>query len=262
MRRLRPISFLLALSFAKQSLAQDLPPFVTQLIEDYQSIEAGASPGEIWRYEFRDATVYYLPRSHLCCDIPSVLYDSEGQIVCLPDGGITGRGDGRCTDFITRRSNGVRVWPPAEAASTTGLIAQGDCNEQDERCLRLTGVRYALRLPDGFGRAPDCAEALVCVAENLSLRHDDFVAILDLVSPQIRPEWTNVRMDEVLTMSLILVTAESDRMRGGEREWMDGGKFLVEQEPPGSGWSILRQRIYHIDLVPSRLADDEAVTEP
>jgi len=50
-----------------------------------------------------------------CCDIPSVLYDTAGTVVCAPDGGFIGRGDGRCPDFISQRSNekvfGVPVPP-------------------------------------------------------------------------------------------------------------------------------------------------------
>jgi hypothetical protein len=52
--------------------------------------------------------VYYVPSK--CCDVPSVLYDSAGAVVCSPDGGITGKGDGRCTDFFDARRDEVVVW--------------------------------------------------------------------------------------------------------------------------------------------------------
>ena len=45
-----------------------------------------------------------------CCDIPSVLYDTAGTVVCAPDGGFTGRGDGRCPAFISQRSNEKVLW--------------------------------------------------------------------------------------------------------------------------------------------------------
>jgi hypothetical protein len=45
-----------------------------------------------------------------CCDIPSRLFDKQGEEMCRPDGGRTGRGDGRCRDFFTERQDEHVVW--------------------------------------------------------------------------------------------------------------------------------------------------------
>ena len=45
--------------------------------------------------------VYYYAGSE-CCDQLNALYDAEGEYVCAPDGGFTGRGDGRCPADLTR----------------------------------------------------------------------------------------------------------------------------------------------------------------
>ncbi|MBA2687537.1 MAG: hypothetical protein H0U64_05510 [Gemmatimonadaceae bacterium] len=62
----------------------------------------------ITRYTYRGTVVYYLA-AH-CCDIRSKLYDTSGAVVCEPDGGITGKGDGKCEDFLAIRSDEKLVW--------------------------------------------------------------------------------------------------------------------------------------------------------
>jgi len=54
---------------------------------------------------------YYLPSP--CCDIYNFLYDSDGNYLCAPDGGITGRGDGTCPrDFDISPIDGEEVANP------------------------------------------------------------------------------------------------------------------------------------------------------
>jgi hypothetical protein len=62
----------------------------------------------VTRYQFEGGTVYY--ESAPCCDQQSTLYDAKGKILCHPEGGITGRGDGKCSNFNKRRSNEQLVW--------------------------------------------------------------------------------------------------------------------------------------------------------
>lgn len=65
-------------------------------------------PQRILRYRYHDATVFYQPP--VCCDRPSVLYDEKGAVLCSPDGGIAGRGDGRCADFQAQKSDETLIW--------------------------------------------------------------------------------------------------------------------------------------------------------
>jgi hypothetical protein len=55
--------------------------------------------------------VYFLPQR--CCDIMGVLYRADGSVMCRPDGGFTGTGDGRCPDFFVERKNERIVWRDA-----------------------------------------------------------------------------------------------------------------------------------------------------
>lgn len=161
-------------------------------------------------------------------------------------------------DPTTAQADGFFPDLPRERTFPPDLIRESGCAEEDSQCLELAAIRHALRLPEGFSREPDCIEDTVCVAETLSMRHDDFVAVLELVSPQIRPEW-NIGMEDVLPMQVVLVTAESERQRNGPMEWIDGGKFLVEMERPGRSWSILRQQLYHLDLVPRETTENTEI---
>jgi len=82
--------------------------WVNQLIKKFQSEPVGNPPQSIWRYEYKGEIVYYIPPQ--CCDQFSILYDANGNIICAPDGGFTGGGDGRCPDFFSERTNEKLVW--------------------------------------------------------------------------------------------------------------------------------------------------------
>ncbi len=59
-------------------------------------------------YTYDGRQVYYI--SAPCCDQYSQVFDSQGRLVCQPDGGITGKGDGQCPDFEKNKSNEKLVW--------------------------------------------------------------------------------------------------------------------------------------------------------
>ena len=87
---------------------EEHPAFIKQLIADIETRPAANSPGAIWKYRYDGRAVYYVPPS--CCDVPSMLFDADGQVLCGPDGGFTGKGDGRCPDFFGRRSDERKIW--------------------------------------------------------------------------------------------------------------------------------------------------------
>jgi hypothetical protein len=91
----------------------NIPPFVAKLIAHYKSVPPETSPGSIWRYIYKGEPVYYVPPR--CCDIRSLLYDAKGNLICEPDGGFTGIGDGKCPDFRKERSNGELLWSDGRA---------------------------------------------------------------------------------------------------------------------------------------------------
>jgi hypothetical protein len=100
------------------SLAADTesgnPKWVDDLIARFSSQPVGNPPQSIYCYEYKSQTVYYVPPQ--CCDQFSNLYDAEGKVLCAPDGGFTGRGDGRCTDFEKARKNEKLIWKDSRSS--------------------------------------------------------------------------------------------------------------------------------------------------
>ena len=62
----------------------------------------------VLRYSYAGQTVYY--QSAPCCDQYSQVFDTKGRLLCQPDGGITGKGDGKCPDFDKKKTNEKLVW--------------------------------------------------------------------------------------------------------------------------------------------------------
>ena len=90
------------------TLGSQHPTWIDRLILQFQNAPVGNPPQFIWKYDYQQRVVYYIPPQ--CCDQYSQLYDASGGLICAPDGGITGRGDGLCPDFLNLRKNEVLVW--------------------------------------------------------------------------------------------------------------------------------------------------------
>lgn len=85
-----------------------VPACITEKITAMKAAEVKNPPLSLWQYQYNGQTVYYIPS--YCCDIPSELYNSQCNLICSPDGGITGRGDGKCSDFFDKRTDGKLIW--------------------------------------------------------------------------------------------------------------------------------------------------------
>lgn len=89
-------------------LPPDTPPWLRELVQSLATEPVANPPASITAFTYRDQTVYFLPPR--CCDITSILYDSSGVVLCAPDGGLDGRGDGKCSDFVSARRNERLIW--------------------------------------------------------------------------------------------------------------------------------------------------------
>ncbi|HEX9916613.1 MAG TPA: hypothetical protein VGB16_02650, partial [candidate division Zixibacteria bacterium] len=87
---------------------EENPDWINKLIATFASEPVGNPPQSIWQYEYKGQRVYYIPPQ--CCDQFSTLYNAAGSVICAPDGGYTGEGDGRCTDFFKERKNEKLIW--------------------------------------------------------------------------------------------------------------------------------------------------------
>ena len=79
------------------------PAWLDALIAQIESEPVTTPPSAIYAYRYQGKTVYL--RTSRCCDQRSILYDATGMVLCEPDGGIDSGGDGRCTDFLTTRTD-------------------------------------------------------------------------------------------------------------------------------------------------------------
>jgi hypothetical protein len=99
---------LLAAGCKKEELVKSTPACIKKKINQLAQGPVTNPPAKIYSYQYRGKTVYYFPPK--CCDIPSTLYDADCNIICAPDGGLTGAGDGRCADFFSSRTAERLIW--------------------------------------------------------------------------------------------------------------------------------------------------------
>lgn len=85
-----------------------VPAAVARLIQDMKNQPVADPPAYLASYEYSGRVVYYVPPR--CCDIFGNLYDAQGKIICHPDGGLAGHGDGQCPDFFSQRTHETVIW--------------------------------------------------------------------------------------------------------------------------------------------------------
>lgn len=90
------------------SSSDTLPACINEMIERFTNEAVQNPPRKIISYQYNGRTVFYVTPP--CCDFFSELYDSNCKLLGHPDGGITGRGDGKLPDFNTAKSGEKIVW--------------------------------------------------------------------------------------------------------------------------------------------------------
>ena len=78
--------------------------WLDNLITKLKNAPNSKLPHSIYQYSYHGKTVYYVPHTQ-CCDQYSTLYNVCGEKICAPDGGIAGKGDGKCPDFFNVRQD-------------------------------------------------------------------------------------------------------------------------------------------------------------
>ena len=85
-----------------------LPSCVDKLIAELKNRESKNVPVTVSQYEFKGQTVFYVSAKYP--DDYGTVYNQNCEVICHPDGGITGRGDGKCTGFFEEAKNQKIVW--------------------------------------------------------------------------------------------------------------------------------------------------------
>lgn len=99
---LKKILFFLSIAILFSSCkSSDLNTDTTDCIEikiaQFLKNDVTNPPTQIWKWEVDTQVFYYITSD--CCDQYNYLFNSNCEIVCAPDGGITGNGDGNCPEF-------------------------------------------------------------------------------------------------------------------------------------------------------------------
>ena len=82
--------------------------WLNDLVAQKENEPVANPPASISKCTYKGKSVYYLPPR--CCDIFSELRNEQGEIICAPDGGFTGMGDGKCKDFYTEKKDCEIIW--------------------------------------------------------------------------------------------------------------------------------------------------------
>ncbi len=101
------VCFSVVLSCNRQT-GNDIPECMAIKIEAMKSVPPAEPRRQVVRYLYNGHPVYYI--SAPCCDRMNELYDEQCNLVCSPDGGFTGMGDGRCPEFNQLKSSPVVIW--------------------------------------------------------------------------------------------------------------------------------------------------------
>ena len=92
----------------KKERTARIPPCIQEKIDAIQQQPKYNPPATVYRYWYNNKYVYLF--SSDCCDQYNYLFDKDCNLICAPSGGITGRGDGKCTNFKQMASDEILIW--------------------------------------------------------------------------------------------------------------------------------------------------------
>lgn len=112
-------ALLLAVGCARNTHAEAaLPAWLQARVDTYQNGPEHASPTAIWRIQHQGRTAYYVAAP--CCDQFNPLWDAQGEVICHPDGGFTGRGDGQCPTPKDAGTQAQLIWSDSRKPAPQG----------------------------------------------------------------------------------------------------------------------------------------------
>ena len=85
-----------------------LPKCIKNKIDSFKLKEAHEKPQRVIEYVYKGKKVYYVVMP--CCDFYNEVYDANCNFMGAPDGGFTGKGDGKLPDFFAEAKNEKLVW--------------------------------------------------------------------------------------------------------------------------------------------------------
>lgn len=86
----------------------DMPTCIKNKIDSFKLKEAHEKPQRVLEYMYKGKKVYYVVMP--CCDFFNEVYDRNCKFLGSPDGGFSGKGDGKLPDFFTEATGEKLVW--------------------------------------------------------------------------------------------------------------------------------------------------------
>jgi hypothetical protein len=105
---LSTLSLLVVSNMQCKKVRSDTPACILEKIKIFQAQPKQNPAATVEEYLYKGKKVYGF--SGPCCDAYNEIVDEQCNYICAPSGGITGRGDGKCTDFATEAKLIRIVW--------------------------------------------------------------------------------------------------------------------------------------------------------
>ena len=86
----------------------NMPSCLASKIDSIKKNPALNQPQSVIQYSYKGTPVYYVTAA--CCDQFNEVYDDNCKSLGAPDGGVTGKGDGKLPDFYGEATNKKVVW--------------------------------------------------------------------------------------------------------------------------------------------------------
>lgn len=100
--------FISCSSNKKIKTSDEIPSCLMEKVVLMSKNSAEGMPQSITQYTYKGQTVYYLKAA--CCDKYNIVFDSSCHVLGFPDGGFTGKGDGKMLDFQKLATDEKVVW--------------------------------------------------------------------------------------------------------------------------------------------------------
>ena len=89
-----------------------LPTCLKNKIDSFKLKEKHERPQSVVEYMYKGKKVYYIVMP--CCDFFNEVYDANCRYLGAPDGGFSGKGDGKLPDFTEQAKPGKEIWKSAQ----------------------------------------------------------------------------------------------------------------------------------------------------
>lgn len=96
----------------KTSAYTSVPACIKNKTDSFKLKEDYEKPQKVFEYNYKGKTVFYVVMP--CCDFFNEVFDDKCNYLGAPDGGFTGKGDGKLPDFFEKAKVVKLIWQAAK----------------------------------------------------------------------------------------------------------------------------------------------------